>query len=450
MIFSNDACRRSGSGSKFIRNALALVLLSAMTFLGTGCPSNALLKATTEGDLSKVKELLKSDSLTVNTTGEWDTTPLHLAAFLGEKDIVAALITGGANINAVTAFYRRIQAPHPAEQWGNSTPLHFAAWQNQVPVAEILLAHGANVNAKNANARMPLHWAAWNGNIKMAELLLAHGADIQAKCNDGYTVWAWALLPRFYGVMEIPKGDGVTGRGDETYTEVLHREVTALHLAAYNGHRQTVEFLLSKGAEVNAKGNDGSTPLIAAAQKGHKEVMQLLIAKGADANIQGKDGSALTAAANNGQGQVVQYLIDLKVNMNLIVDGPHYYGSPLFGAIHYNHGEVAKILISNGADINAGTDRGETPLLEATYRGLWDVAKILILKGATVNARDFLGFTPLSNAVRSGNKETVELLVAHGAEVNAKDNDGRTPLFWALNNKNTEIADQLRRHGAVK
>lgn len=62
--------------------------------------------------------------------------------------------------------------------------------------------------------------------------------------------------------------------------------LTPLHLAAWEGHKDVAELLISKGANVNAKCKDGSTPLHFAAMFGHKDIAALLISKGADVNIE--------------------------------------------------------------------------------------------------------------------------------------------------------------------
>jgi len=65
---------------------------------------------------------------------------------------------------------------------------------------------------------------------------------------------------------------------------------TPLQLAALKGHKEVAELLIAKGADLEAKTNSGWTPLVVAAVRGHKEVVELLIAKGADVNAKRNDG----------------------------------------------------------------------------------------------------------------------------------------------------------------
>jgi ankyrin repeat protein len=52
-----------------------------------------------------------------------------------------------------------------------------------------------------------------------------------------------------------------------------------LYIACQNGHRKVVEYLISKGADIEARFKDGFTPIYIAAQKGHKNIVELLIQK---------------------------------------------------------------------------------------------------------------------------------------------------------------------------
>ena len=65
---------------------------------------------------------------------------------------------------------------------------------------------------------------------------------------------------------------------------------TPLQLAALRGHKEVAELLITEGADVNAKTNSGWTPLVVAAVRGHKEVVELLIAKNANVNAKNNGG----------------------------------------------------------------------------------------------------------------------------------------------------------------
>ena len=98
--------------------------------------------------------------------------------------------------------------------------------------------------------------------------------------------------------------------------------------------------------------------------------------------------------------------------------------------------------------MNAKGDDGRTPLHDAVVNGHKETAKLLIPEGADVNATDGER-TPLHIAAPKGNKETTELLITKGADVNAKDRFFvGTPLDVAIEEDYTEVADLLRKHGA--
>ena len=105
--------------------------------------------------------------------------------------------------------------------------------------------------------------------------------------------------------------------------------------------------------------------------------------------------------------------------------------------------EIVELLIAKGADVNANSESGSTPLHGANNG---EIVELLITKGSNVNARTGVGQTPLLLAVIFGQKEIVKILVAKGADVHARDDAGVTPLDMSRNKP--EIADLLRKHGA--
>jgi hypothetical protein len=122
-------------------------------------------------------------------------------------------------------------------------------------------------------------------------------------------------------------------------------------------------------------------------------------------------------------------------------------GDDLLEAVKAKDIEKVKMLLANGADVNAKDDLGWTLLHRAAVQNAKDVARLLRAKGANVDAKDDKGQTPLHVAAFKNAKDVVELLLTDGADVNAKDKDGKTPLALALSQGNTAVADLLRAHG---
>ena len=96
-----------------------------------------------------------------------------------------------------------------------------------------------------------------------------------------------------------------------------------------------------------------------------------------------------------------------------------------------NHADVARLLIAHGADVDARSGNGWTPLFTATeiLNDNADVIHVLLDHGADANARDDgSGTTALMNAAENGYADIVRLLLEHGADVSARDDLGDTVL----------------------
>lgn len=118
--------------------------------------------------------------------------------------------------------------------------------------------------------------------------------------------------------------------------------------------------------------------------------------------------------------------------------------------------EKIKLLLENGADVNAKDDKGWTPLMMASRHSNTssniETVNLLLQNGADVNAKQNTGWTPLMLASRYSNTDsniqTVKLLLQNGADVNLKNNDGWTPLKLASKNSNTETVKLLLENDA--
>jgi ankyrin repeat protein len=85
-------------------------------------------------------------------------------------------------------------------------------------------------------------------------------------------------------------------------------------------------------------------------------------------------------------------------------------------SVTLNDTRVLEILIRSGADVNAGNNEGETPLMIAALKGNPDNVKLLLNAGANINARDQRGETPLKHAMERNHSEVIEMLKSAGAK----------------------------------
>ena len=92
--------------------------------------------------------------------------------------------------------------------------------------------------------------------------------------------------------------------------------------------------------------------------------------------------------------------------------------------------DISKVqdLIERGADVEAKTNDGHTPLHWASRNNRIEIAKLLLDRGADLEAKDVDGRTPLNYASEFDKIEIAKLLLDRGADLEAKDKWGRTPL----------------------
>ena len=142
-----------------------------------------------------------------------------------------------------------------------------------------------------------------------------------------------------------------------------------------------IELLLENGANVYAEyGKEKRTPLYFAAKYGLYDIAKLLIQKG------NKDPRQPS-----------------------IVNQPNEYGNtPLHCAVFYNKKNIVRLLIDNGAYVNAKNKKKIAPLHIATFKSREskqydsNIIELLIQKGADINAEDIDGFTPSYYASSEG------------------------------------------------
>jgi ankyrin repeat protein len=156
--------------------------------------------------------------------------------------------------------------------------------------------------------------------------------------------------------------------------------------------------------------------------------------------------SSIFEACEKGRIEQVRGMLDENPALTVSVDDSE--STPLHCAASRGHENVAELLISRGAELEARDFTGITPLGCAALNSFTDMMRLLLAMGAEVDASDADGRQPLHLAVESEKEASVDLLLAWGANPNARTGSGLTPLHIAAERGLPRITEILLRRRA--
>ncbi|XP_034949991.1 protein fem-1 homolog CG6966 isoform X2 [Chelonus insularis] len=165
------------------------------------------------------------------------------------------------------------------------------------------------------------------------------------------------------------------------------------------------------------------------------------------------DCAPLFIACRRGHVEIVQYLItvcDADIEQRGIYEVPDdrslHVVTPLWCAAISGKLPVLKCLVSHGADVNAVSDTGSTPVRSACFMTYLDIVKYLVENGADITIANDNGGTCLINSVQS--VELCKFLLSNGADVNAIDVQNKTALHYAIQEHRFETMKLLLENNA--
>jgi uncharacterized protein len=232
----------------------------------------------------------------VTLAGDW---LLHEAAERGDIDAAAKALGQGADVNG--------------RNDRGMTPLMLAPWSGSLSMAKFLVERGSQVNATTDKGVTPLITAAMK-HPDIARYLVEKGADVNAPFlmdssgQDFFFIVGLAYLSS----MDMTRLVFAKGLSVKSRDSIWSMTIPALRYVSFGqDFSPQFAFFIDKGANIHARFEGGTTPLMFAAEGGHVELVRLFLAKGADVNAKTEGGlTALKAAgsAKSNKDQVIEVL----------------------------------------------------------------------------------------------------------------------------------------------
>ena len=387
--------------------------------------------------------------------------PLVIAATNGHADVVACLLSAGAEVDG------RITAGGGFEEKGGRTGLHEAAAGGHTGCCRLLLDYGADVNALDDERRTPLGQCAGCPYDDTVRLLIDRGADTNHLNNSGSGGRPLGYAANTGQVQVIrtllSRGADLRGKGGHGQE--------ALHVAAQSGSFEALRLLAeAPGADINAKDDGGTTALHLAIVLQEKDALvgastactRYLLEHGADPSARMTNGcTPVFMATQGGNSEALQLLLSMQ-SVDVWAANPIDGTSPLYIAAEHAERDgcdMVRRLLLAGADPTQQRHDGATPLHVAAGKGnLTAVEFMLLLIGDSVDpvcTHKMLGTggseqaTPLTRAVNNGHLEVTMLLANAGADINHPSAYG-SPLTQAIEEGHVEVEKYLRNLGAIE
>jgi ankyrin repeat protein len=220
-----------------------------------------IMQSARSGNAAKVKRLLEQDPRLIAARDPLGNTALILAANSGHNEIAEMLMAAGvspdfyeaASIGRTELVSKFLSDDAPlldSYSPEGFTALGLAAHFGQINTLEFLISRGADLNrvSKHAMSVTPLHAALFGRSVEAAKTLIEAGADVRPKRGGpGWPRAGW----------------------------------TALHYCASFGFTDLVRALIERGADINARDDEGMTPLRVAIESSQQELADLLLQIGA-------------------------------------------------------------------------------------------------------------------------------------------------------------------------
>lgn len=321
-----------------------------------------LMSAASKGQTEVMRMLIKTGAK-VNAKNDKEETAMHFAAMSGKVECIEILVNAKGNVNE--------------RDTEGKTGLVVATRAADVGSVCALLAAKADVNLSDSTGCTPLHWAALNNSLDCARLLIeAKGVCLDKVDKDGISPYVMAIKSNSAAVLQAL----IDARCDRSNIDGLMG--TAVALAALKGNAEVLETLLDNDEDPDECGYFGMTPLMLAAFESQVNSVDVLLRKGADVNAKARMGgtalqkSLMRIFRSNevSRHEIVVRLLRANANVNY--------------------------RITKGGYFTACTNGKNCPLSFAITAGYVSLVRMLLVAGSNVSHDEFREWMELNNIER--------------------------------------------------
>jgi ankyrin repeat protein/Mg2+ and Co2+ transporter CorA len=375
---------------------------------------------------------------------------------LPPKQKLRTTLKSSDEVQILHTYLRTVAQQPKGKENGLRTLLQTCAELGNERFVEIVLNQGANIDAANESSLPALLYAVQGGHVGTVRLLLSRGANINGTDSGKRTA---VMLAASSGKLEVVKI--LLDRCADIGVQDKQGRSAVTH-AALAGQNEILELLVQHKANINAIDENGRSPLLHLASdtvkppKWNKETVSIILKAGANVDNSDKDRrtarrrTPLQWAASTGHLILVQAILNHVPpgkSRKLVNDRTSRGKTALHLASQHGQPDMVRLLLNHGANIEAASEGGWTPLLIAAKAGHADVVEALLAAHipANVNARTSSGMTALHWAAENGYAQVVKRILAEDkARKNPKDSFHTTPLLRAGQHNHVEIVQLLK------
>ena len=403
-----------------------------------------------------IKFLIEQDGNAIDKKTHHSRTYLQWAVATGNLELVNYLIAKGSDVN-----YK--------DSHGSDVITYAAGTGNKnLAVYDALIKAGANPKVKNENGTNIIMEVIPNdSDLKITNYFITKGVLLNEKDKFGRTAADYStklgnlaildqliekgVKPTDQALFFATQGSRMKENGIEVFQELINKYKlnpkvinpegqTLLHALSRRGNLETINYIISQGADTKVVDKAGNTALMIAAAGKNTELVQLLLDKTNNINAVNLNGeSALIKATATGSPEILTLLLEKGANPNIIDKQGNnlaYYWLNSFKPKDEIFNKKQEILTKANVDFNAKQQKGTTLLHLAVDKGNSSLVNEVILLGVDVNVQDEDGNTALHKAALIAKDDQIlKALIAAGAKKDLKTEFEETAYELAAQNE---------------